>query len=98
LGEEVQVVFSAVGLVPSNSVNVSVEVTDEFGTQVSSTSVALSANASGKASATFTAPASKYGYYRVAGALPDGVTIANLGTRPAAVSACKAASARPKEM
>ncbi len=75
-------IFSAVGLVPSKTVNIAVEVTDEFGAQVASTSLALSANASGRATATYAAPATRYGYYRVSGTLPDGMTIVNLGTRP----------------
>jgi hypothetical protein len=82
IGEEVEVIFSAAGLLPSKTVNVAVEVTDEFGGQVASSSVALSADASGKGSATYAAPASRYGYYRVAAVLADGITIANLGTRP----------------
>jgi len=43
----------------------------------------MTADSSGKASATWTAPASNFGYYRVEAMLSDGTTLPGLGTRPA---------------
>jgi hypothetical protein len=83
LGEPVVITFQAIGLAPSKAADLSIKVSDEFGTQISSTSLAMNSDSSGHASASFTAPASKYGYYRVQAALPDGTALAGLGTRPA---------------
>jgi hypothetical protein len=84
LGEDVQVTFSVGGLIPSTSVKLFVQVTNENYYLVSvPMAIELVADASGNASATYAAPAANYGYYRVAGVLADGTTIANLGTRPA---------------
>jgi hypothetical protein len=43
----------------------------------------MTADSAGKASATFEASASKFGYYRVEATLPNGTTLTGLGTRPA---------------
>jgi hypothetical protein len=83
LGQEVQVTFSAGGLAPFSSAKLFVQVTNEYYNLVSvPEAIELVADASGKASATYAAPAAAYGYYRVAGMLADGTTIASLGTRP----------------
>jgi len=73
----------ASGLPSYRTAPLSVKVSDEFGTGISSTSIQMAADGSGNASATFSAPATKLGYYRVDAALPDGVTLTGLGTRPA---------------
>ena len=56
---------------------------DEFGNEISSTPISMTADSSGKASATFAVPASKLGYYRVDAALPNGTALTGLGSRPA---------------
>jgi hypothetical protein len=83
LGETVLVSFKASGLPVSKSTPLSIKVSDEFGNEVSSTTLTMSADASGAATAIFTSPASSFGYYRIDAALPDGATMQSLGTRPA---------------
>jgi hypothetical protein len=83
LGENVELTFKASGLVPAKATTISVKVSDEFNAEIASTSLAITANASGQATATFAAPATKYGYYRVAATLAGGGSLASLGTRPA---------------
>jgi hypothetical protein len=83
LGESVELSFKASGLPASKATTVAVNVIDEFGNEVSSSSLLMTADAAGNASAVFAAPASKYGYYKVEATLPNGTTLARLGTRPA---------------
>ena len=83
LGESVELSFQASGLPASKATSLAVKVSDEFGNEISSTSLSMTADSYGKASAAFAAPASKFGYYRVEATLPDGTTLASLGTRPA---------------
>ena len=82
LGEDVEVTFQATGLPASKATSLAVKVVDEFGNEISSTSLSMTADSTGKASATFSAPASKFGYYRVNATLASGHVISNLGTRP----------------
>jgi hypothetical protein len=83
LGEAVRVTFTASGLPSYRTTPLSVKVSDEFGTAISSTSIQMAADGSGNASTNFAAPAAKFGYYRVDAALPDGIALSGLGTRPA---------------
>jgi len=83
LGESVELSFQANGLAASRTTSLAVNVSDEFGNEISSTSLSMTADSSGKASAAFAAPASQFGYYRVEAMLPNGTTLASLGTRPA---------------
>jgi hypothetical protein len=61
--------------------SLAVKVIDEFANEISSSWVSMKADSSGRSSATFSAPSSKTGYYRVEATLPSGAVIANLGTR-----------------
>jgi hypothetical protein len=83
LGEKVAITFQASGLPPSKGINLSINVSDEFGAPISSASLPMNSDSSGHASASYTAPSSKYGYYHVQAALADGTALAALGTRPA---------------
>lgn len=83
LGETVAVTFQASGLAASKTTSIAIKVSDEFGNQISWSSLSITADASGNASAIFAAPASKFGYYQVEGSLPDGTGVPGLGTRPA---------------
>jgi len=83
LGENVELTFQATGLAASQATTLAVKVSDEFGNEVSSNSISMTADSSGKASVSFTPPASKYGYYRADATLPNGTSLTQLGTRPA---------------
>src|ERR1700722_1060912 len=83
LGEDVELNFKASGLTAGIVTTLAIKVIDEFGSEVATASQALSADSSGNATAVYSPPASKYGYYRVDASLPDGTTLARLGTRPA---------------
>jgi hypothetical protein len=80
-GESVEVTFQATGLPASKTTSLAVKVIDEFANEISSSWVSMKADSSGRSSATFSAPSSKTGYYRVEATLPGGAVIANLGTR-----------------
>ncbi len=83
VGEKVELTFQASGLAASAATPLSITVSDEVGNKISSTSISLMAESSGKASVSFAAPASNFGYYRVEATLPDGTTHPKQGTRPA---------------
>lgn len=83
LGEPVTLHFSASGLAPLAATTLSITVLDEFGATVSTHSLLLTGDSSGKASIAYIAPAAEYGYYRVEATLPNGATISGLGTRAA---------------
>ena len=83
LGENVELTFQASGLTATKATALALKVSDEFGNEISSTSISMTADSSGRATATFTAPASKFGYYRADASLPDGTALAALGSRPA---------------
>jgi hypothetical protein len=79
--EDIEVTFRATGLTASQTTSLAIKVIDELGTEIASTWLPMKADSSGRSSATFRAPSSKYGYYRVEATLPSGAVIANLGTR-----------------
>ena len=83
LGENIVLNFKAAGLAAGIVTTLAIKVIDEFGSEVATASQSLSADSSGNATAVYSPPASKYGYYRVDASLPDGTTLARLGTRPA---------------
>ena len=83
LGEPVELTFRAAGLPASKTTSLAVKVVDELGAEISWTSLALKADTSGKAIASFDAPASKLGFYQVEAKLPNGTAVPRLGTRPA---------------
>src|SRR6266436_6458264 len=83
LGENVGLNFKATGLTAGIVTTLAIKVVDEFGSEVATASQSLSADSSGNATVVYSPPASKYGYYRVDASLPDGTTLARLGTRPA---------------
>jgi hypothetical protein len=83
LGESVGLNFKASGLTAGIVTTLTINVIDEFGSEVATASQALTADSSGTATVVYSPPASKYGYYRVDASLPDGTTLARLGTRPA---------------
>jgi hypothetical protein len=80
-GEDIEVTFQATGLPASQAASLAVKVIDEFGQEISSTWLSIKADSSGRSSAKFSAPSSKFGYYRVEATLPSGADIASLGTR-----------------
>jgi hypothetical protein len=82
LGEDVEVTFYATGQPASKATSLAVKVLDEFGNEVASTSLSMMADAYGNASVKYSAPASKFGYYRINATLASGHVISNLGTRP----------------
>ena len=82
LGENIALNFKATGLTAGIVTTLAIKVVDEFGSEVATSSQSLSADSSGNATAVYSPPASKYGYYRVDASLPDGTTLARLGTRP----------------
>jgi hypothetical protein len=79
--EDIEVTFQATGLTASQTTSLAIKVIDELGTEIESTWLSMKADSSGRSSAKFRAPSSKYGYYRVEATLPSGAVIANLGTR-----------------
>src|SRR6266403_480522 len=83
LGENVGLKFKATGLTAGIVTTLAIKVADGFGSEVATASQSLSADSSGNATVVYSPPASKYGYYRVDASLPDGTTLARLGTRPA---------------
>jgi hypothetical protein len=82
MGESVTLTFHASGLTPSKATTVSIKVKEEFGYEIAAASILVTADATGSAYAVYHAPSARYGYYRVEAALPDGTTVASLGSRP----------------
>jgi hypothetical protein len=79
--EDIEVTFHATGLTASQTTSLAIKVIDELGNEIASTWLPMKADSSGRSSAIFRAPSSKFGYYRVEATLPSGAVIANLGTR-----------------
>ena len=85
LGEPVRITFTATGLAPNTEMRLDVDVRGAFGARVTAGSLAMRADATGKATSVYDAPASRYGYYEVTAKLADGTPLAALGTRPAGI-------------
>jgi hypothetical protein len=75
LGEPVTLTFTSVG---DSSSTLNLSIVDEHGNSVASATVPVTNGV-----ATYSAPSSKLGYYRVNASLGDGATMSMLGTRPA---------------
>lgn len=82
-GSNIQLLFHASGLMANDHKRINYQISDEFGKQISSTSVWINADGNGNASISVSAPASKLGYYRVDAALDGGTKLSGAGTRPA---------------
>jgi hypothetical protein len=82
LGEGVTLTFHASGLPAKKATTVNIKVKEEFGYEIASASILVTADATGQAYAVYHAPATRYGYYRVEATLSDGTAVASLGSRP----------------
>jgi hypothetical protein len=83
LGESVGLSFKATGLTAGIVTTLTIRVTDEFGAEMATADLPLTADSSGNATGVYSPPASKYGFYRVSASLLDGTAPSRLGTRPA---------------
>ncbi len=81
-GDTITVTFHASGLTAGKATTVNIKVKEAFGYELASASILATADASGSAYAVYHAPSTRYGYYRVEAALPDGTAVASLGSRP----------------
>ena len=81
-GDTITVTFHASGLTASKATTVNIKVKEEFGYELASASILVTADATGSAYAVYHAPSTRYGYYRVEAALPDGTAVASMGSRP----------------
>lgn len=86
LGEAVQLSIAVAGVAPRSHHHVAITIRDATGALLATQPVALVADDTGKAAATFNPPAREMGYYEVGARLDDGTTIAPLGTRPAGIA------------
>ncbi len=77
-GDTITVTFHASGLTAGKATTVNIKVKEAFGYELASASILATADASGSAYAVYHAPSTRYGYYRVEAALPDGTAVASL--------------------
>jgi hypothetical protein len=82
-GEKVIITFSATGLASTKPESLIVSVTNADSKHVANWTAPVVANTAGNWQASWTAPSSKLGFFRVWAHLSDGTTFAGLGSRPA---------------
>ncbi len=82
-GEVPQFTFTGIGLPSDKPIALDIHVVDEFDKTVEKKSIKLTTDQNGIASNTYTAPASRYGFYKINASFSDGTTVAELGSKPA---------------
>jgi len=83
IGESVKVLFKSEGLAPSSVTTLSVVVKDAHDAVIASTSIPVTASASGSWTSEYSPPCERLGFYRVFPSLADGTTLPKLFTRQA---------------